>query len=157
MAPKGSKKVPIAGHGAKGEFTLNQGVFSDGTQLPCQCIYSRKTKRSLPNNLHQLPPLSDVTQTAKSFSTKKSKIRYIKRVLVPAFALQRIYYGIGANAWGLAFFDAHTSNDFDDSTLIIFENNFIKIAFVPSCYTGDLQIIDMAFFFFLQYFQKCVH
>ena len=80
-APKGEKKVGVAGIADKRNITFTLTVTMDGKALPFQAIYKRKTKQFLP----KVTFTTDFSLSAnmKHHSNTEEVLKHLKEIVIP--------------------------------------------------------------------------
>ena len=86
-APKGEKKVGVAGIADKRNITFTLTVTMDGKALPFQAIYKRKTKQSLP----KVTFTTDFSLSAnmKHHSNTEEVLKHLKEIVIPYVEAER--------------------------------------------------------------------
>ena len=78
MAPKGAKKVGVAGIADKRNIMLTLTVTMDGKALPFQAIYKGKTKQSLPKVT--FPTACSLSANMKHHSNTQEVLKHLKKL-----------------------------------------------------------------------------
>ena len=87
MAPKGAKKVGMAGIANKRNITLKLTVTVDGKALPFQAIYKEKTKQSLPKVI--FPTGFSLSSNMKHHSNTQEGLTHLKEIDIPYVEAER--------------------------------------------------------------------
>ena len=87
MAPKGTKKVGVAGIADKQNITLTLTVTMDGKALPFQAIYKGKTKQSLPKVI--FPTGFSLSENMKQHNNTQKVLRHLKEIVIPYVEAER--------------------------------------------------------------------
>ena len=87
MAPKGTKKVGVAGIADKQNITLTLTVTMDGKALPFQAIYKGKTKQSLPKVI--FPTGFSLSANMKQHNNTQKVLRHLKEIVIPYVEAER--------------------------------------------------------------------
>ena len=81
MAPKGAKKVSMAGIADNRNITLTLTVTMDGKALPFQAIYKGKTKQSLKKIT--FPTDFCLSANMKHHSKTEEVLKHLKEIVIP--------------------------------------------------------------------------
>ena len=87
MAPKGAKKVGMAGIVGKRNITRTLSVTMDGKALPFQAIYKGKTNQSLPEVT--FPIGLSLSANMKHHNTTQEVLKHLKEILIPYVEAER--------------------------------------------------------------------
>ncbi|KAG8717745.1 hypothetical protein FRC08_006768 [Ceratobasidium sp. 394] len=156
--PTGERQVNVVGLEDKRAFTLLVSAALSGDVLPFQAIYAGKTKRSVPDpnspgydEATRLGFLLDYSGTDNYWSSLGTMKRWVLKILVPYFSLQKEKHGLPASQKCILQIDCwsvHHSQKFLD--WMNDEYPWIDIKFIPAGCTGLFQACDVGIQRFLK-------
>ena len=141
MAPKGTKKVSIAGSEDKRSITAKFTVSLAGDFLGMQLIYGGKTKRSLPPV--KFPENFSLSANQKAYSNEEESIKVINEVVIPYLCAKKEELNLPTNQPSLLIFDVFRGQ-MTDRVLNLLKVNNIFIVKVPSNMTHIFQPLDLS-------------
>jgi len=112
-----------------------------GNLLPTQLIYAGKTNKCHPNI--NFPAAWNITHTDSHWSTEKSMLEYVDKVLQPYFSNQRRLLGLQEDHRGLLVLDVFAAHR-GELFLQALDRIGVSVRFVPASCTSDLQPLDVA-------------
>ena len=132
-------------------FTALVSIASDGTVLPMQAIYSRKTHRSRPspNSPHHKDLLEagfviEESGTKTYWSNQKTMESFVDNILAPFFEKAKTELGLPASQkclWKIDVWSVHRSKSFRN--WLRNRHPTIILSFVPGGCTGVFQPCDV--------------
>ena len=139
MAPKGAKKVGVAGSADKRMITLTLTVTQDGKILPFQIIYKGKTMQSCPKV--RFPDGFSLSANVKHHSNTGEVLRHLEEIVIPYVNADRAKLA-NPDQFSLLIWDVFRGQKTDEVTSLLTENK-ILYEYVPNNMTADFQVLDL--------------
>jgi len=140
MERRGSKRVEVVGTNDKRQITAVFCGTIQGDFLPVQLIYTGKTARCHPK--YKFPAGWHVTHAKKHWSTEKTMLQYIERIILPYVNSVRMYLSDDTVA-GLVIMD-NFKGQVTATVSKLLEDNHLHVCLLPPNTTDFLQPMDLS-------------